>query len=432
MMPPRLKILWLLPMPPSPPRFGAQARMHGLLSEFGRRHDITAVALIDPAFDRNECELAMRAYCREVVTLPNQNGREGRAKRLLQLRSLLSLHSYEWHRFAVPGLQATLDHLLRRERFDVVHLEFPYLAHYRLRQAPAGERLPAVIVDTHEIAYDLARQMAQRGGSGLRRAYGATNWRKLRREERGAFRTADGLCACSEVDRVRLLAEASGARAVVVPNAADVEHYRPRQSDPPIDDGTILFFGLLSTYPNIDGLRFFTQDVWPRVRAARPDARFRIVGARAGAEVRELVGDGIELVGFVPDLRPELAAAGVVVVPLRVGGGTRLKIVEAMAMGKAIVSTSLGAEGIDGVSGRDLVIADEAERFAAEVVRLLDDRRAAAEIGRAGRELAVARYAWSAAARDLERLFLDVLSVRASATDGPPQAGDGAGAASPG
>ena len=200
----RLKILYVSQMPASPPRFGAQARVHGLMTQLARRHDLTAVMLSDDEFDANECRGAMQDYCREVVLIPNPNGRGGVSKRLLQVRSLTSLHSFERLRVTVPALQPVLDRVLGERRFDIVNLEFPYLGHVRLRQAPAGERVPPVIVDSHEIAYDLARQFANTGSLG-RRLYAGANWRKLQREELQTYRDADGVYLCSAADERRLL-----------------------------------------------------------------------------------------------------------------------------------------------------------------------------------------------------------------------------------
>src|SRR5712691_1060599 len=415
MQPERLQILYLSQMPPSPPRFGAQARMHGLMSELARRHDLTALSLFDDGFDADECRRAMAAYCREVVLVRNPNGRGAAAKRILQLRSLASRRSFERHLYSVADLQASLDRLLRSRRFDVVTADVSYLAHFRLRQSPPGTPPPAVLLNAHDIAYDLARQMARCAGDPGRRLYNAINWRKLRREECVAFRSADGVFVCSAADQARLGADAPSARTVVIPNAADVDFFQPRPSDPPADGRTVLFFGLLSTIPNIDGVRFFVRDIWPRIAATRPDARCRIIGARPHASVRELAGPGVEVVGLVDDLRPHLASAAAVVVPLRLGGGTRLKIVEAMAMGRPVVSTTLGAEGIEVTPERDILIADDPARFAAAVTRLLADPALGARLGRAGRELAVRRYSWKAAAASLERFFEQVVAGRRAA-----------------
>ncbi len=409
MSPERLKILYVSQMPPSPPRSGAQARVHGLMTQLARRHDLTAAIVVDEEFDVDECRQAMEVYCREVVLVPNPWGRKGLAKRLLQVRSLASIRSFERLRVTVPALQQTLDQILCAKRFDVVNLEFPYLGHYDLRRAPPGQKPPPLVVNSHEIAYDLARQFAYADASLSRRLYGAANWRKLRREELGTYRDADGVYLCSATDERRLLDQLPGAHTAVVPNAADVEYYQPRPTDPPPDGRTVVYFGLLSTVPNIDGVTHFAENIWPRIAAVHQEARWQIIGGRPPPSLQALAGPRVELTGFVEDLRPHLAAAEVVVVPLQLGGGTRLKIVEAMAMGKPIVSTTLGAEGIAAVPGRDILIEDEPAAFADAVNRLLSDPGLADRIGQSARKLAVDRYGWSGAARTLEGFYRQIL-----------------------
>jgi polysaccharide biosynthesis protein PslH len=411
MSPERLSILFVSQMPASPPRFGAQARMHGLMTELAQRHDLTAVALVDHEFDLEECRLAMQVYCHEVVLVSNPYGRDGFAKRVLQLRSMTSTQSFERLRIAVPAMQQALNDVLRDRQFDVVNLEFPYLGHCDLPQASPGKRLPPLVVDSHGIAYDLARQFARSGGSIGRRLFASANWRKLRREELRTYRAADGIYLCSVADERRLLDQIPGARTAVIPNAADIDYYRPRPSDPSPDGRTIVYFGLLSTAPNVDGVIHFVQHIWPLVLGVHPQARFKIVGGRSPPSLQALAGPRIELTGFVPDLRPHLAGAAAVVVPLRLGGGTRLKIVEAMAMGKAIVSTTLGAEGIEAVSGRDLIVEDQPTAFANAVNRLLADPSLAVSIGQSARRLAEDRYAWSGAAFALEGFYRRILET---------------------
>lgn len=408
----RLSILSVSQMPASPPRFGAQARIHGLLTELGKRHDVTAVSLIDDEFDVEECRAAMQAYCREVVLVPNPYGRDGLAKRLLQLRSLVSLRSFERMRVTVPAFQRALDQVLRARRFDLVNMEFTFLGHCDLRKAPPGERAPQVVVDSHNIDYDLARQYAQSGQSLSRRLYYAANWRKLRREELGTYKAADGVYLCSAADERRLLTEVPTVRTTVIPNAADVDYYQPRREYPPSDGQTLVFFGLLSYVPNVDGVLHFIHEIWPRIAERHPQARCKIIGGSPAPSLQALAGPRVELTGFVPDLRPHLASAAAIVVPVRLGGGTRLKIVEGMAMGKAIVSTSLGAEGIEAVPGRDLLIANDPAAFADEVGRLLADPGLAARIGHSARQRAVERYSWSGAAKDLEGFYRQVLGTR--------------------
>jgi glycosyltransferase involved in cell wall biosynthesis len=407
-------------MPISPPRFGAQARMHGLMTQLARRHELTAVMLIDEVlFDANECRRVMKAYCREVVLVPVHLGDP--ARRLLQLRSLASTRSFERLLFTVPALQPSLDSLLRGRRFDIVNLEFSSLGHCVLRQAPPGEKLPAVVVDSHNIDYDLARQHARAGISLARRVYAGVNWRKLREEELATYRDADGVYLCSGLDERRLLDQVPEARTAVIPNAADVEYYQPRSTDPPPDGRTVVFFGLLSYAPNVDGVIHFVQEIWPRITEEHPQARCKIIGGRPPPSLLALAGPRIEFTGFVSDLRPHLAEAACIVVPLRIGGGTRLKIVESMAMAKPIVSTTLGAEGIEAVPDRDLIIEDEPAAFANSVNRLLANPDLAAGIGQSARRLAVEQYSWSGAAHALEGFYRRILEVVPRNT--APQAG---------
>ena len=260
----RLNILYVSQMPASPPRFGAQARINGLMTKLAQRHDLTAVMLVDDEFDIDECRRAMQAYCREVVLIRNPYGRDGLAKRLQQLRSLASTRSFERLRVIIPEMQQAIDRVLRTRRFDIVNLEFTFLGHCDLRQAPPGERLPALVVDSHNIDYDLARQYS-RVGSLARRLYAEVNWRKLRREELRTYRDADGVYLCSVADQQRLLEEVPSARTAVIPNAADVDFYKPRPDDPQPDGRTVVFFGLMSYMPNIDGATYFIQDIWPRI-----------------------------------------------------------------------------------------------------------------------------------------------------------------------
>jgi polysaccharide biosynthesis protein PslH len=407
----RLSILYVSPMPASPPRFGAQARIHGLMSQLARRHDLTAVMQFDDEFDAEECRNAMQAYCQEIVLVPRPSVREGLAKRLLQLKSLASPRSWERRQSGMPEMKRALGRVLRAKRFDLVNLEFSFLGECDLRQAPPNERPPRLVVDSHNIDYELARQYAREGSRLAHRLYAAVNWRKLRREELGTYRNADGVYLCSAADERRLLDQTPGVRTAVIPNAADVEYYQLRPTDPRPDGRTLVFFGLLSYAPNVDGVIYFVQKIWPRIAETHPEARLKIIGGKPPRLLQQLAGPRVELTGFVPDLRPHLAAAAAVVVPLRLGGGTRLKIVEAMAMGKAIVSTTLGAEGIEAVPGRDLLIEDQPEAFAHAVNRLLADPNLAARIGQSARRLAVERYSWSGAAQALEGFYRRILEV---------------------
>lgn len=402
----RLSILCITGFPPSPPTFGAQRRIHGLLSGLARRHDITTVSLIGTELDREEAERAMRAYCEPIfVQAPPV---DGVGKRLRQLGSLFSPYSAEQAYFVPPALRAQVDALLSRRAFDVVQPEIYVFTSMDLRRAPAGSPAPRLVLDSHNVEYDLARQMSGGEQSPLRRFYNSVNWRKVRQEEHRAWRICDGVAFTSEIDLARARADIPSVRGEVVPNAVDVEYFRPRPGDPPPDGRTVLFFGTVDYFPNRDGLRWFLGEIWPRVEASHPNARLKIVGPRPTPEVLAARGPRVEVTGLVDDLRPHIAEAAVSIVPLRIGGGTRLKVVEAMAMAKPIVSTRLGAEGIDVSDGKDVLFADDPAAFAAAIGRVLDDPALGACLGNNARRLAEERYSWDAAAERLERFYFEL------------------------
>jgi glycosyltransferase involved in cell wall biosynthesis len=401
-----LRVLFVSYLVPTPPRFGAQARIHGLMTSLARRHELTGVALLAPDDDPEGARRAMASYCGELRLVPMRPP-EGAGKRAWQLRSLASPRSYERRLTALPALRATLDDLLAHRRFDAINVEGCFLAHHLPRDASRTPR-PPVVLDEHNIEYDLQRQEARSASGLLRRLYHSVNWRKVRREERAAWESADGVALTSAPDEARLRALLPVVRTAVIPNAVDPDLFRPARDGPTGDGRTLLFFGLMSYLPNADGVLHFLEEIWPRVAARHPRARLQIVGGGATAAVLKHQGPRVEISGLVPDVRPHLARAAAVIVPLRMGGGTRLKIIEAMSMGKAVVSTTVGAEGIAALHERELLIADEPEPFAAAVGRLLDDPALAHRIGLAGRALVRERYSWDAAARRLEDFYREV------------------------
>ena len=412
----RRRVLFVTPYLPSPPRFGGQQRLHGLISGLARSHDVSVLSLVDPSEDQTESLRATGAYCRSVVTVTNHRYAAGPArKRLLQLGSLLSSRSYESLLHSDRAFESALDRLLAKERYDVVHFEFPHLAAYRSRHPVAPGKGPAFLLDEHNIEYDVVRQTARAGGSALRRAYSAINWRKMHSEERRAWARLDGCTLTSARDQGMLLEDAPETRTAVVPNGVDLDFFRPRREPETRRPTSLLFFGAIDYHPNTDGLLFFLREVWPLLSSRTPRVHLSIVGRRPPEVITAARSADVEITGAVDDLRPYLERASVVIAPLRMGGGTRLKIIEAMSMGKAVVSTSLGAEGLDVVPERDLLIADDAERFAAQIGRLLDDPGRAERIGAAARRLVEARYGWGVSVERLSTFYGEVIEARACA-----------------
>jgi glycosyltransferase involved in cell wall biosynthesis len=234
-------------------------------------------------------------------------------------------------------------------------------------------------------------------------------WRRMQTFEGRTLARFDRVLAVSDADRQtlhRLYPRELTAPVSVIPTGVDTGYFEA--SEAPASSRHLVFTGSMDWIPNEDAMRFFCRDILPRIRAAEPDVTLSIVGRRPTHAVRQLGEQhGVEVTGSVDDVRPHLARAAVYIVPLRIGGGTRLKIFEAMAAGKAVVSTTIGAEGLPVSNGRHLAIADAPEEFAATVIRLLRTPTERRALAYAARSLMETRYDWSAVSASLEQAIID-------------------------
>lgn len=413
-------------------------RNWGILTEIAKRHRVTVVA-----FDRGgvgggkghgmghgagngaghgaghgdgdrEARERIEALGAELITVPAPPPRPI-ARRLADLPGTRDPDLAR--RLDAPALsEAIVAHLaeVRADPYDVLQVEGLEMARHgwhALAFAPLAldGRRPRLIYDAHNAEWRLQdrawRADARRLAGWPAALYSRLQTAKLRRFEARLLAAADACVAVSAADAAALQPLAPNARLTVVPNGIDTDAYAPTGA--PEDDDLCVFTGKMDFRPNVDGVAWFVHDVWGRVRAARPTARLRIVGRDPSPRVAALDDPmtGIEVTGAVPDVRPHLAAAGVVVVPLRVGGGTRLKVLEAMAMGKAVAATSLAVEGLDLVPGREVVVADTPPDLAAAVLRLAADPAERRALGRAARERVMRDYRWSTLVPGIEALY---------------------------
>ncbi len=245
------------------------------------------------------------------------------------------------------------------------------------------------VLELHDVTFDLVARRGDRFEAARLRAHARRWWPRY-----------EGMVTVSDRD-AELVAALTGQPSTVVPNGVDTAAFVPEaETDGP---PTVLFTGTMNYRPNHEGGVWLARDVWPRVRAQRPDARLRIAGRHPPEDLRAFGGrDGIEVAGEVPDMRPLFAGAHVVAVPIHDGGGSRLKVLEAAATGRAMVSTTVGAEGTDLRDGEHLVMADGPDAFAAALIALLDDRERRARLAAAARSLVEARYDWQAVGERLE------------------------------
>jgi glycosyltransferase involved in cell wall biosynthesis len=397
-----MKILFVTPYLASPPRYGAQRRLDGLMRGLAARHEVSLLSFQTDDEHSEQSLKSTASYCQAVSTVSNNVvGLDVRKKRLMQLRSLISPRSFEYDLCYDARFQSELNRMLDRTRYDIVQVEFSHLGLYDY--PPPGRQQPLLVLDEHNIEYDIVRRTADTTGSAVRRLYSAVNWRKLRREECHAWRRFDGVVLTSDRDETLLRKNSPHTATAVVPNAVDLEHFRTRSVAREAD--TLMFFGAMNYHPNIQGVSYFVTEVLPKIAKAVPNVKLRVVGQQPPDSIRALAGPHVEIVGFVDDPRPLLDRSAAMVVPLLIGGGTRFKIVEGMAMSMPIVSTHLGAEGLDIEHGKHALLAENSEQLASQTIRLLQDPGLGRQLGADARLFAERRYGWERAVNTLENFY---------------------------
>ncbi|HLI50696.1 MAG TPA: glycosyltransferase family 4 protein [Thermomicrobiaceae bacterium] len=394
-----MRVLIVAPYLPWPPNFGGAARIYHLIRGLQAEHEVITLCLCGPQDDPRQAE----ANLGRIVAIPvpvTARMEPGRAKRLGQLRSLASPHSFQ-HRLSIQRqAQEALYRIIERDRPTVAQLEFSQLGAYRV---PPGT---ASVLDVHNIEHDVLRQVARRGSvSPLRRIFNELEFRKLRREEWAAWRRATICVATSPPDASTI--ERVTQRAVpVIPNGVDLELF-PRVTLERADPNRLIFVGAMRYQPNADAARFAALEILPRLRERLPQATLTLAGAGPPEAVRQLAAlPGVTVTGTLPDVRPAVVAAGIVVVPLMTGGGTRLKILEAFAMGRPVVSTPLGAAGIEARDGEHLLLASDPAEFVEAVQRLHDFPELASRLTDAAYRLVQDRYQWKTIAQQLVGVYL--------------------------
>jgi sugar transferase (PEP-CTERM/EpsH1 system associated) len=392
-----MRILILSPVLPYPPTWGFVTRVYHLLRLLARKHSVTLLTYADA--EDSQHVAALRAICAEVHTIPRVS--TSGTKRFRQLSSLLSPMSYQWRSQQSAQMQHKLDELTAREKFDVIQVESSQAACFEF------DRRAILVLDEHNIEYELLYRTFRTERSPLRRFYNWIEFKKFRREEISAWHRATGVLTTSAREAEMIREIVPGRPAKSVPNAVDVDYFSP--SSGPTDIDAIVLTGLMKYRPNVDAALYFVRDVLPKILAVRPNMVFYIVGGEPPQEVRQLAGPNVVVTGTVTDVRPYVHKAAVFVVPLRMGSGTRLKVLEGLSMRKAMVSTSLGCEGIDVEDQAHLLIADDPASFAGAVIRLLEDPALADALAGAGRDLVDRRYRWERVVGDLEAFYEELL-----------------------
>jgi glycosyltransferase involved in cell wall biosynthesis len=404
-----MKILMVFHTLTFPPESGVTKRTFHLLEEMARRHETTVLAM-----GSREDEERVRARLGPRTKVTFVDARAPRWVNLLK-RIRLFLFRQSLLRLSLTGkVQRALDEALRGAAFDAIFLSSPLLTYYRL---PSGT--PRV-VDTHNVEYDMCRRSYEQAKGLVSRAYFYDQYRLLRRDELQACSVGDVLLTTSERDREVFQQDLPRQSIHVVPNGVDLDFFRPGLEEPEPD--TIVFCGLMNYPPNDQGMTWFLDRVFPLVQAEVPQARLTIVGSGPSRALQRRASDRVTVTGYVKDVRPWVARGQVYVVPLLVGGGTRLKALEAMAMRKPIVTTSVGCEGIDLRHEESALFADEPEAFARSVIRLFRDPALRARLAQRAGAIASEAYGWGAIGGKLDAICRSVAAPGAAARAAPQRA----------
>lgn len=380
-----MRILFVSAWFPYPPDNGSRIRVYNLMKALSREHEVF------------------------LISLMQQDSRRENAVHLGDICEVVSLHESEW--FAPGGLKSALGFFSSRPRSAVS--TYDRAVHRAVRDA-IGRISPDVLVvstlgvveyvgrdcgvpmvlEEHNCEYAVLRRTADRIPGKLKRLRYALGWKKFARWEAKMCGLFDAVAMVSEEDRRMLLDAAPGLPDVrVIPNGVDTGYYDPSLWDP--QEGTLLYNGAMTYGANRDAVRHYVDAIYPVIRSRLPNVRLLVTGRTDGVDLTGISDcPGVELTGYVQDIRDVLKKSAACIVPLREGGGSRLKILEAMAAGVPVVSTSMGAEGIEVVSGEHLLIADTPESFVDAIARMLGDHSLRESLRSAARALVEQRYSW--------------------------------------
>ena len=386
-----MRILWLNTEPLHPLDKGGKIRTYQMLKRIKRDNEVTYVSFARP--EDPEGSNRWSEYCHRLVTVPRRE-RQKAGPRFYRdlLFNLTSSLPYAIQKYRSSSMRRTIERELQLGDFEIVVCDF-LTSTINLR----GPKLPSVLFQ-HNVESTIWQRHVEAQTNALRREFLRRQWLRMRKYEQAACAEFDAVVAVSEIDRERMVQEFGLTEVYEVPTGVDTDYYRPLSG--PTKAYELVFTGSMDWMPNEDAILYFTREVLPRVERAIPEVTLRIVGRNPSQRLAALSTSNrrINITGRVEDVRPYINRGAASIVPIRIGGGTRLKIFEAMAMERPIISTSIGAEGLPVRDGEDLLLADTPEDFAAAVIGVLSDSHLAKKLGQQARRTVCERFGWESAA----------------------------------
>lgn len=404
-----MRVLWVKAGKLLPVDTGGKIRSYNILRFLANNHEVTLLSYYGGQCDPDyETALVKELPGAQAISTAAPDS-TALHRGIDYLYRLPRREPYAVSKFTDPEVQSTIAAWLSSGHFDVAVCDFLSAS----ANFPAKLPIPCVLFQ-HNVESSLWQRMAATESNPIKKLSFAIESSKMTRYERTTLGRFHTIIAVSEHDRRQMLQMNPACAIVVVPTGVDTQKFKvaPASSAQP---PRIVFIGSMDWEPNIDAVDYFCSQVWPAIRKEFPDAIFQIVGRNPFPKVQRWAGESVQVTGTVPSVAEYLEKASVVVVPLRIGGGTRLKIFEAMAMGKAMVSTAIGAEGLEVQSGRDLLVADSAIAFAEAVILLIRDAALRRRIELAAVQLA-AQYDWSHVVGQFADVLTSVLRDRAPAS----------------
>jgi glycosyltransferase involved in cell wall biosynthesis len=397
------RILYITYAAPAPARLGPARRHYHVLDQLSRFYEVHLASTAEPS-EALSCADHFRGRVASFHFSPPRHRRRGHARKVL--RTIAG--RCDFLPVLDPGLRRLARDVTSRRAVDAI-----VLSSILLRDLPLPSGIP-VVGDTHNAEFDVLRRTARVADNFLRRHYATRQWPSTRHQEQHCGRRVDVVLTTSDRDRL-VFEDELGLRGItVIPNGIDLSEFAPAGRPP--RPGTIVFSGLMSYYPNQQAVRWFLDEIHPQVLQKVPTARLVIAGAAPPRWLTARVDQSVEVTGWVPDIRPYLDQAAVVIAPLRVGGGTRVKILEAQATARPVVSTTLGAEGLNAQHDESILLADDAASFASCVTDVLSDRDLSQRIGANGRRHVEKHFDWNQIGATLSRCLESRIGMTARPT----------------
>jgi len=394
-----VKVLWVKSGGLVPLDTGGKIRSFHILKELARRHPTDLFTFYQQYPD--DGHPGLDRYVRQVFSVPLPIAPPGSVSDLAHYGcNLFSLRPYSMAKYCRPEVARRLRQIVLSEEYDIVVCDF------FLTGAVIPWDLPhPKVLFTHNVEAQIWQRHYQVSRNPIWRAVAWREYKTIARLERRYLKQADFVLTVSENDREFFAGFVDPAKLAAIPTGVDVEYFRPAPGTE--QPNTLVFTGSMDWTPNEDGILYFLDEILPRVRRDVPGVSLWVVGRRPSQRLHKAAGrlPRVKVTGTVDDIRPYLQQGAVYVVPLRIGGGTRIKIFEAMAAGKAVVSTTLGAEGLPVTHGQNILLADEPEEFARRVVDLLRDEGLRTRMGQAARALVERNHGWASVTRQFSAVL---------------------------